>query len=180
MENEKKQEESQEVTEEKQAKPEKEVVSYAKYRRELDELAAERDALKAEIGNRDQQIADLTQAAESNDVDGLRKQLEDATKANEDYQAQAVQRETALKRDYALDTELIRMGVRNAKAARALINLEDVTLTEEGSLEGVDLASLKADNPYLFDAPKPQDAGGAPKGSVDNSADASIRAGAGL
>ena len=72
------------------------------------------------------------------------------------------------------------MGVRNAKAARALINLEDVNLTEEGSLEGVDLASLKADNPYLFDAPKPQDAGGAPRGSVDNSADASIRAGAGL
>ena len=45
----------------------KEVVSYAKYKRETDEWEAQVETLKAEIAKRDQQIADIQAKADNAD-----------------------------------------------------------------------------------------------------------------
>ena len=54
----------------------KEVVSYAKYKRETDEWEAQVETLKAEIAKRDQQIADIQ--AKADNADELKAALEKA------------------------------------------------------------------------------------------------------
>ena len=54
----------------------KEVVSYAKYKRETDEWEAQVETLKAEIAKRDQQIADIQ--AKADNADELKSALEKA------------------------------------------------------------------------------------------------------
>lgn len=130
---------------------EKEVVSYAKYRREVDELAKERDNLKAEIANRDQQIADIT--AKAGDAEALQKSLDDAKAANDQFKSDAETREANMRRDFAVDAELRARGARNVKAARALIEsdaLEKASVDDDGKVSGIDFDSIEAANPYMF------------------------------
>lgn len=55
-----------------------------------------------------------------------------------------------MRRDAAVDREILRAGGRNVKAIRALINLDQVVLNEDGSLSGLDLDALKVSDSYLF------------------------------
>lgn len=102
-----------------QTEPAKEVVSYAKHKRETDEYQEQVKALKAELEQRDKQIEEFT--AKAGNADELQAALDKAKADNEAYKADAEKREAEMRRDFAIDTKLAQMGVRNAKAARAII-----------------------------------------------------------
>ena len=128
-----------------QTDPAKEVVSYAKYKRETDEYQEQVKALKAELEQRDKQIEEFTSKADN--AEELQAALDKAKADNEAYKADAEKREADMRRDFAIDTKLAQMGVRNAKAARAIIpNIADAKLDEQGNLTGIDFEALKKDN----------------------------------
>ncbi len=106
--------------------------------------------------------------------------LDLADKAKQD-QADAEKREADMRRDFAIDTKLAQMGVRNAKAARAIIpNIADAKLDEQGNLTGIDFDALKKDNAYMFADQPRESAGGDPKGGAGSDGLADFRAAFGL
>ena len=50
----------------------------------------------------------------------------------------------------AVDMAILKAGGRNAKAVKALLDMEKVTLKEDGTLDGLDLDALKKSDGYLF------------------------------
>ena len=87
-----------------QTGPAKEVVSYAKYKRETDEYQEQVKALKAELEQRDKQIEEFT--AKAGNADELQAALDKAKADNEAYKADAEKREADMRRDFAIDTKL--------------------------------------------------------------------------
>lgn len=163
----------------KQTEPAKEVVSYAKYKRETDEYQEQVKALKAELEQRDKQIEEFT--AKAGNANELQAALDKAKADNEAYKADAEKREADMRRDFAIDTKLAQMGVRNAKAARAIIpNIADAKLDEQGNLTGIDFEALKKDNAYMFTDQPRESAGGDPKGGAGSDGLADFRAAFGL
>lgn len=159
--------------------PQKEVVSYAKYKRETDEYQEQVKALKAELEQRDKQIEEFTSKA--GNAEELQAALDKAKADNEAYKADAEKREADMRRDFAIDTKLAQMGVRNAKAARAIIpNIADAKLDEQGNLTGIDFEALKKDNAYMFTDQPRESAGGDPKGGAGSDGLADFRAAFGL
>lgn len=156
--------------ENQQTEPQKDVVSYAKYRREVDELTKERDGLKGELANRDQQIADIT--AKAGNAEDLQKALDDANAANAQYKQDAEAREAGMRRDFAIEAALRDMGARNVVAARALIDndaAEKAKVGEDGKVSGIDFDAIKTANPYLFADQQRFDTGGTQTGGVGGS-----------
>lgn len=155
-----------------QTEPQKEIVSYAKYKRETDEYQEQVKALKAELEQRDKQIEEFTSKAGN---------AEELQAALDKAKADAEKREADMRRDFAIDTKLAQMGVRNAKAARAIIpNIADAKLDEQGNLTGIDFEALKKDNAYMFTDQPRESAGGDPKGGAGSDGLADFRAAFGL
>lgn len=118
---------------------------------DAESLKTENDSLKAQLTERDKDIKTLTKQAGNSDE--LNKQLEDLqNKYQADTEAlQGQLQQTKL--NGALDTILSSSKVRNPKAAKALLNMDEIKLNDKGELEGVDdqIASLKESDAYLFD-----------------------------
>ncbi len=75
-----------------------------------------------------------------------------------------------LRFDYAVDAALTAAGAKNHRAVRGLLNLESVTLGEDGKTMGLDeqLGALKSSDGYLFNEPaKPVFKGYQPGDSAD-------------
>ena len=53
-------------------------------------------------------------------------------------------------KQYAAQFALKEAGGRNTKALLALVDLDSITLTEDGTIEGLDVKQLKKEVPYLF------------------------------
>ncbi len=92
------------------------------------------EALQAQITQRDADIAELKKAAGSDSEwqEAMAKQLADTAKNS------------------AVDMAILKAGGRNAKAVKALLDMEKVTLKEDGTLDGLDLDALKKSDGYLF------------------------------
>lgn len=76
----------------------------------------------------------------------------------------------ALKLDYAVESALTAAGAKNNKAVRGLLNLEGVSLGEDGKAAGLaeQLAAIKSSDGYLFSEPeKPVFKGYQPADSAD-------------
>lgn len=115
---------NQKLEELKQAKTERETVN-----KELEELR------KTNEGNKDLQAQ----------IEAMKKAAADRDK---DYKAQLL----ALKTDAAIDTALVTAKAKNAKAVKALLQMEKIKLGDDGKLIGLDeqLKSLQTSDAYLF------------------------------
>ncbi len=86
-------------------------------------------------------------------------------------QAQSHEKQLAqLRLDYAVDAALTAAGAKNHKAVRSLLNLENITLGEDGMAVGLEeqLGALKGSDGYLFNEPaKPVFKGYQPGDSAD-------------
>lgn len=122
----------------------KSFVPRARLTEETEKLAA----LQGQLADRDKDIQAL-QAAAGKGTE-LEKQL---TELEGKYQADTEalnQQITQTKLDAALDAAILRERGKNPKAIRALLDLDKLQLGEDGEVEGLDLAALKAAEPYLF------------------------------
>ena len=54
-------------------------------------------------------------------------------------------------KQYVVQSALKQAGGRNTKALLALVELQDIVLNEDGTVEGLDIKKLKREVPYLFE-----------------------------
>jgi len=113
------------------------------------EVAEAKKKLETDIAERDKQLEQLKAAAGSNEE--LKKQIEtlqaENQKAAEEWQAKMAQ----MQLDFAIEKALTAAKAKNAKAVKALLDMEKVKLDGE-QLLGLDdqLKTLKETDPYLF------------------------------
>lgn len=108
--------------------------------------------LEGQIKERDKDIADLKKAAGDNaDLSKKYQDLQDKYKTD----TEALNKKMAKdKKSNAVDMAIMQAKGKNAKAIKALIDMDKVTLKDDGSLEGLDLEALKKSDAYLFDEVK--------------------------
>lgn len=119
-------------------------------RSRLNDKNAEIDELKAEITNRDEQIAKLHESVK--DDSELQKELDELKDKNAEWQTkyQESQLNNAVKLAVAKDAN-------DADDILAFINKDELELQDDGKVKGLDKAieSLKESKPYLFAESKP-------------------------
>lgn len=123
----------------------------------FDEVNTEKNTLKATLAERDTQLTDLQKA--SKDSEALNQQIADLIKANADAQTAHDAEIKQLKIDNAIEKALGESGALNSKAVKALLELENVELTEDGNIKGLDkqIEKLKGadDSKFLFKTSEP-------------------------
>ncbi|MBF9297499.1 phage scaffolding protein [Staphylococcus schleiferi] len=119
-------------------------------RSRLNDKNAEIDELKAEITNRDEQIAKLQDSVK--DDSELQKELDEVKNQNAEWQTKykESQLNNAVKLAVAKDAN-------DADDILAFINKDELELQDDGDVKGLDKAieSLKESKPYLFVESKP-------------------------
>ena len=127
----------------------KELPKYFIPKDKYNEVAEAKKKLEKDIQDRDKQLDDLKKAAGSNE--DLKQQIEklqdENKKADEAWQAKFAQ----MQLDFALERALASAKAKNAKAVKALLDMEKVKLDGE-QLLGLDdqLKAIKESDPYLF------------------------------
>lgn len=114
-------------------------------RSRLNDKNAEIDELKAEISNRDEQIAKLQDSVK--DDSEIQKELDELKNKNAEWQSkyQESQLNNAVKLAVAKEAN-------DANDILAFINQDELELQDDGTVKGLDKAieSLKESKPYLF------------------------------
>jgi DNA repair exonuclease SbcCD ATPase subunit len=127
----------------------KELPKYFIPKDKYNEVAEAKKKLETDIQERDKQLEQLKAAAGSNEE--LKKQIEqlqaDNKKASEEWQAKMAQ----MQLDFAIEKALTAAKAKNAKAVKALLDMEKVKLDGE-KLLGLDdqLKELQKSDAYLF------------------------------
>lgn len=125
------------------------------------ELENQINDYKAQVSERDKQLDGLKKSA--GDSESLKEQInklqEDNKKASQDYEAKIHN----MKLDNAITLALVNAKAKNAKAVRALLDLEKAELDGE-TIKGLDkqIEALKTSDAYLFEGGKPDVKGAKP------------------
>lgn len=126
-----------------------------KAKADLSTAQTEAASLKKQLEDAGKQIEDFKKQP---DVAGVQKAADEwkakAEQAEKDAAAQIAQ----LRFDHALDGALSGAKVKNTKTVRALLDLTDLKLEEDGTIRHLDtqLEQIKKDNDFLFESDTPQ------------------------
>ncbi|WP_242510424.1 phage scaffolding protein, partial [Ligilactobacillus salivarius] len=118
-------------------------------------LTNERDGLKSQLDERDQQLADLQK--NSKNVDDLNEQIKqlqsDNKKANEEWQNKLATQT----KNFKIEIALREAKSKNVKAVLPFIDTEKVTVDGD-SLKGLDdqIKAIQQSDSYLFEEGKPE------------------------
>lgn len=140
-------------------------------RERFNEVAGERDTLKESLKERDAQLETIKQS--NADVEKLKTQIETLQTENK---AKDKAHEAELKRlkiDSAVEAAITGAKGKNAKAIKALLNLESAELLEDGTVKGLkeqlEALAKAEDSVFLFDVDvQPQVKGATPAGNAKN------------
>lgn len=153
-------------------------------RADYNTLNETKKGLEGQIRSRDKDISDLKKAAGDNaELSKRYQELQNKYKTDTDNLNKAI---TENKKNNAVDMAILQAKGRNPKAIKALLDMDKITLKDDGTLEGLDLEGLKKSDSYLFDTEALKTVGtGAPKTGVQTGIDsdnfiAAARAAAGL
>lgn len=118
----------------------------------FDEVNNEKKKLETDLADRDGQLETLKNS--TGNVDELKKKIEDLqkdNKAKDDAHAAEIKQ---LKVDNAVESAIANAKGKNAKAIKALLNLENAELDEDGTIKGLaeQIAALQKSDEYLFEA----------------------------
>lgn len=153
------------------------------------------EKFKTDLETAQTQANDLkTQLDEANTtIEGFKEMDIEAIKASADeWKAKAAtEKETAEKRlselqfDHALDGALVGAKAKSPKAVKALLKIDDLKLTDDGKLLGLDdqIAELKQESDYLFETDEPEPkivTGGKNKNVLSDASVVAARQAAGL
>ena len=124
-----------------------------KHKADLVERDNEAKALAAQLEEAGQTI----ESFKAMDVDAIKAAAEEWKSKAELAQQEAEQKIAAVKFDHALQDALREAKARNPKAVKALLDLEQIKLSDEGGLEGLEeqLTAVKTDNDFLFESVAP-------------------------
>ena len=118
----------------------------------FDEVNNENKKLKADITDRDGQLETLKNS--TGDMDSLKKQIEDLqkdNKAKDDAHAAEIKK---LKIEAAVESAISNAKGKNAKAIKALLNLDNAEIGDDGLIKGLSeqIEGLRKSDEYLFEA----------------------------
>ncbi|RMC41871.1 phage capsid protein [Lactobacillus sp. ESL0233] len=116
-----------------------------------EELKKANESLQSQIAERDKDLKSLKkQAGDNEELGNQLKELQGKYKHDTENLTKELQQ---TKLNSAVDSELGKAKVRNTKAAKALLNMDEVKLNDKGELEGLDnqISSLQKSDSYLFD-----------------------------
>lgn len=110
------------------------------------------DDLQTRLDNADDQIEKFKDM----DVESIQKAADDWEQKAKDAETKANEKIQAMQFDYALSEALTGAKAKNAKAVKALLNMDGLKFNE-GEIIGLDkqLEALKSENDYLFESDKP-------------------------
>lgn len=122
-------------------------------------------ALEAQIKDRDKDIMELRKAAGNNEeLSQKYAALQEKYKADTESLNKAMMDN---KKQSAVDMAILQAKGRNPKAIKALLDMDKITLKDDGTLEGLDLDGLRKSDSYLFDVETTKVEGtGSPKSGV--------------
>src|SRR5699024_4574396 len=115
---------------------------------QLDTVTTERDDLKSQLSERDEQLEELKKV----DAEGLQAKIDELQAANEATKNEYEEKLQQQAFEHKLHDTLKDSGVRNAKAVKALLDVESIKLDGD-KLLGLDdqLKALHESDGYLFD-----------------------------
>jgi hypothetical protein len=121
---------------------------------EVSNLKAENESLTKQVKDRDKQIDSLKSSVGDNE--DLKKQIETLQADNKAKDEAHAKELTQLKIDAAVEKALTDSGALNIKATKALLELADAKLSDDGTVKGLSeqIEKLKADDgsKFLFKA----------------------------
>jgi hypothetical protein len=134
------------------------------------------------------QLEEATKTIEgfkSMDIDSIKTAAEEWKTKAETAALEADAKVKALQFDYALDKALTGAKAKNAKAVRALLDVESLAVGEDGQIEGLDeqLGQIQTENEFLFESEEPRPrivAGGSSRTVISDSVVDAARKAAGL
>lgn len=116
-----------------------------------EELKKANESLQSQIAERDKDLKSLKkQAGDNEELGNQLKELQGKYKHDTENLTKELHQ---TKLNSAVDSALGKAKVRNTKAAKALLNMDDIQLNDKGELEGLDnqINSLQKSDGYLFD-----------------------------
>ena len=96
--------------------------------------------------------ADTTAAEQADSMKDLQKTIDELKTAGKTAEQKHAEELCRIRLEGAIDIALMGAKVKNAKAVKALLNMENVKLDEDGKLTGLDeqLEALRKSDDYLF------------------------------
>lgn len=142
----------------------KDTVPYSRFK----EVDDEKNELKTELSNRDNQLKELAKITKDNEE--LNSKVKELQSTNETAKTEYESKLARLRLDNGIELALTKGGAMNNKAIKALLNMEAIKY-ENDNLVGLEeqLKALRETDAYLFkneEAPKPS--GFSPVVSNDN------------
>lgn len=131
-----------------------------------EELSKQVENLQGQLKDRDKQLTELQKAAGDNEA--LTARIAELKEANETAKSKYTEEIKNLKIDSAVDRALNSAKVKNVKAVKALLDLTDAKLDDDGNIKGLkdQLDKLKESDSYLFNT-APQITGAKPSEASD-------------
>jgi len=116
---------------------------------DYDAVVVAKNGLEGQIVQRDNDIKALKEGAKDNkDLQKKYDELEEKYKTD----TQNLQKQYQdSRKNSAIDMEILKAKGKNTKAIKALLDMENITLKDDGTLDGLDLDSLKKSDGYLFE-----------------------------
>ena len=120
----------------------------------FDEVNESKKNLESQVADRDQQLETLKKS--TGDVETLKNQISELQETNKtaktDYESKIKQ----MRIDYAVDAALNGAKAKNLTAVKALIDLKDADIDDDGKIKGLDKQLKKLtegeDTKFLFDS----------------------------
>ena len=141
----------------------------------VDGLESQIEDYKGQLAERDEQLEDLGKKAKDNEE--LTSEIEQLKEANETTKTEYEGKLQQQSFDHKLESTLGSAKVKNAKAIKALLDMDTIKLDGD-ILKGLDtqLEGLKESDPYLFEEEKEPNSpkivtGGNPDGGNNNAVD---------
>ena len=117
----------------------------------FNEVNEENKTLKQSVADRDKQLDDLKKSAGDNA--DLQQQITDLQKANADQKKAHEEELSRVRLENAVELALSDAKAKNIKAVKAMLDMENVKLGEDGNLSGLaeQVEALKKSDGYMFD-----------------------------
>lgn len=104
-----------------------------------------------QLGLTEEQVAAVGKAIEKELEGYVAKADMDALKTQHKQETDALAKQLAdTAKHSAVDMAILKAGGRNTKAIKALLDMEKISMKEDGSLAGLDLKALQESDGYLF------------------------------
>lgn len=124
---------------------------------ELQNAKTEIDGLNNQLSERNTQFSELR--ASSGNVEELKQKISELEAANQAKDAEHQAEMHRLRLNAAVEAALVGAKAKNIKAVKALLNLEDAELAEDGTVKGLaeqlEQLAKAEDSKFMFDSAKP-------------------------